>query len=263
MSISNYILFKKENSIAKLILNRPEIRNAFNDKLINEFDKILDKIETDNSIKAVILQGSGEHFSAGADLNWMKSMIKFSEEENFNDALKLANMLNKLNNLNKLTIAKIKGSVFGGAIGLVACCDIAIADDNAKFCLSEVKLGISPAVISPYVISAIGSRNARRYMLTAELFDAEKAKEIGLIHEITPKNELDNKLNELISIIKNNGPIATKETKKLIFNVAKNAYNKSLNEDTAKLIARLRISKEGQEGLSAFLEKRTPSWLNG
>lgn len=260
MNEENSILFSIENSIATITINRPKVRNAFDDKLIANLNTLLDKVNNDDTIKALVLTGSGEHFSAGADLNWMKNMINFSFDENQKDAGALATLLEKLNNLEKPTIALIKGGVFGGAVGLVACCDIAICEENAKFCLSEVKLGISPAVISPYVIASIGEKNARRFMLTAELFSAKCAKDIGLIHIICSNDELSNKLNDILKNIKRNGPIAIKTTKKLILDLVNNSYKGNLMEYTTKVISELRVSPEGQEGLSSFLEKRNPNW---
>lgn len=257
----NSVLFTIEKHIATLTINKPQIRNAFDDKIIAKMSTSLDNINTNQNIRALVLTGSGDHFSAGADLNWMKSMINYTFDENQKDALNLAAFLKKLNNLNIPTIALVKGSVFGGALGLVACCDIAICEENSKFCLSEVKLGLSPAVISPYVINAIGQRHARRFMLTAEPFDAKTAYEIHLVHIVKPKDELENTLDELTQQITNNGPIATKTTKKLILDIVNNNYNGNLKVHTSKIISQLRVSPEGQEGLNSFFDKRKPNWV--
>lgn len=257
------IIFTVDSSIATITINRPEKRNAIDPQLIQDIDKILDKINTDNSIRVVVLRGAGEHFSAGADLNWMQSMKNASEAENHQDSLALAHMLHKLNDLDKPLIGVIKGAAFGGAVGIAACCDIAIAEDQAKFCLSEVKLGLSPAVISPFVISAIGAKNSRRYMLTAEVFDAARALDIGLISSVVSRVELETKLKYFLDLFLQNGPQAVSSTKKLISDIDNSSFSeKSVAEYTAKTIAKIRVSDEAQEGIQSFLDKTKPSWIS-
>ena len=247
-----------ENQVAKVTLNRPEMHNAFNEHVISSLIECFDKVENDNSIRVMVLQASGHSFSAGADLNWMQKMASYSESQNLSDARQLSLMFSKLYNLSTPTIAKIQGSAFGGAIGLVACCDIAIASRMSKFCLSEVKLGLIPAVISPYVIKAIGERAARRYFLTAEVFDAHTAKQLGLVHQIT--GNLDCALDNLLQTLIDNGPVAVKAAKALINDVANKEIDNEIIALTAERIAKIRVSDEGQEGLTAFFEKRPPQW---
>ena len=255
------IYSEKPNGVAEITLNRPEIRNAFDNTLIQKLISAFKQAESSPSVKMILLKANGKHFSAGGDLNWMRSMVKASYEENYDDAQQLALMLSTINYHSKPVIAKVQGAAFGGAIGLIACADIVIADENSKFALSEVKLGLIPATISPYVIDAIGARAARRLFLTGEVFSSEKALSIGLISEVTETDELDNAINNIISSLLKNGPIALSRTKELIHRVNSEARDSSLINYTCELIAELRVSEEGQEGLSAFLEKRAPSWV--
>ena len=249
--------------IATLTFNRPEKHNAFDDVLIAELTAKLLQLNNDKNVRIVILTGAGKSFSAGADLNWMRSMAKFSEDENIEDALKLAELMDILNTLRKPTIARINGAVYGGGVGLVACCDIAIAADTAKFALSEVRLGLVPSVISPYVIAAIGAHQARRYFLTAETIGAQQAQNIGLVHEVMPADKLDEAVGKEVDLLLKAGPKALTACKELIAaNAAASvSVRRALKQKTAQLIAQLRVSNEGQEGLSAFLEKRPPKWI--
>jgi methylglutaconyl-CoA hydratase len=249
--------------VATLTLNRPEKHNAFDDALIAELSQKLLQLNNDNHARVVILTGAGKSFSAGADLNWMRSMAKFSEAQNLEDALKLAELMDVLNTLRKPAIARINGAVYGGGVGLVACCDIAVAADTAKFALSEVRLGLVPSVISPYVIAAIGARQARRYFLTAEAIDAESARDIGLVHEVVPADKLDKAVARQADLLLKAGPKALTACKELVAANAAAAVSarRALKQKTAQLIAQLRVSEEGQEGLSAFLEKRNPDWI--
>ncbi|MGH8378954.1 MAG: enoyl-CoA hydratase-related protein, partial [Gammaproteobacteria bacterium] len=221
------------------------------------------QLNNDQNVHIVILTGAGKSFSAGADLNWMRSMAQFSEEENIEDALKLAELMDVLNTLRKPTIARVNGAVYGGGVGLVACCDIAVAADEAKFCLSEVRLGLVPSVISPYVIAAIGAHQARRYFLTADAISAQEAKEIGLVHEVVTAEKLDEAVNREVDLLLKAGPKALTACKELIAaNAAASvSARRALKQKTAQLIAQLRVSPEGQEGLAAFLEKRIPQWI--
>lgn len=259
--MSDYVLFDVDDrGVATVTLNRPEKHNAFDDVLIAELTDLFKKIAEDKNIRVMILASNGKSFCAGADLNWMRRMADYSFEENVSDANALANMLWHLNYMPKPTIARVQGAAFGGAVGLVACCDMAVGSKLSKFCLSEVKLGLIPATISPYVIDAMGARVARRYFTTAEVFSARRARRLGLLSETVTEEELDSTIEALIENILNNGPAATAAAKQLIFDVANQPPEVELLEKTSLRIATIRVSEEGQEGLKAFLEKRTPNW---
>ncbi|ANB03477.1 enoyl-CoA hydratase/isomerase family protein [Ectothiorhodospira sp. BSL-9] len=250
-----------EAGVATITLNRPERHNAFDDELIRELTETLVTLEQDPEVRAVVLTGAGKSFSAGADIQWMKRMVEYSEEENHRDALALGQLMDTLYRLDKPTVARVNGAAMGGGVGLVAACDIAVAVPRARFCLSEVRLGLIPATISPYVIDAMGERHARRYFTTAEMFDARRAKQIGLVHEIaSDESDLDHMLAQLLEHLTRNGPQAMSAAKALVRDVAAHPINSRLLEDTAARIARIRVSREGQEGLGAFLEKRPPIW---
>ncbi|MDZ7842691.1 MAG: enoyl-CoA hydratase/isomerase family protein [Gammaproteobacteria bacterium] len=249
-----------QKGIATLTLNRPDRHNAFDDELIAALHGHLEKIEADPAVRLVVLAANGKSFSAGADLNWMRRMSDYSEDENFEDAMQLANMLERLDALRKPTIARVQGHAFGGGVGLVACCDIAVAAGSAKFCLSEVRLGLMPSIISPFVVRAIGAREARRYFQTAERFDAEEAFRIGLVHRTVAPVALDDAVDEIIGNLLQGGPEAQSATKDFIALNDSTPINKELLRDAARRIANLRASDEGKEGLSAFLEKRSPGW---
>lgn len=249
--------------VARLTMNRPEIHNAFDDALIAQLTADLEALGANRTVRVVVLQAEGRSFSAGADLNWMRRMADYSEAENLHDANELSRLLNTLNRLPKPTIARVQGAAFGGGVGLVACCDMAVASERASFCLSEVKLGLIPATIGPFVVDAIGNRNARRYFVTAERFSAAEAQRIGLVHEVTADEEaLDAKLDELLTALKAGGPMAQYEAKELVFAVDKGPIDDAMRGDTAERIARIRASQEGREGLNAFLGKRKPAWLD-
>ena len=258
----NTIDLSKNNGVATVTLNRPEKHNAFDDLIIEQMTQTFEDVAADDSIRVMILAANGKHFSAGGDLAWMKRMATYSYDENLIDARSLAQMLKTLNSLSKPTIARVQGAAFGGAVGLVSCCDIAMATPSASFCLSEVKVGLIPATISPYVIAAIGERAARRYFVTAERFNAERALALGLVSEIVDDAELDARIATLVEEIKKNCPTAVIASKKMAMDVSNAEMSDHLIEDTCKRIAEIRVSKNGQEGLSAFLEKRAPSWLN-
>ncbi len=248
-------------NVAVLWLDRPEVRNAFNETMIAELTAALDALEKDESVRAIVLAGKGKVFCAGADLNWMKRMAGFSVEENRKDAMTLATLLNRLHTLTKPTIARVHGAAYAGGLGLLAACDIAVASNDTEFCVSEVKLGLSPATISPYVIAAMGERAARRYFVTAERFTAAEAYRIGLVQEITLPPELDATVNRILGEIVQGGPAAQASAKDLIRSVARAPLTPQLIADTANRIAAIRVSEEGQEGMRAFLEKKTPSWM--
>jgi methylglutaconyl-CoA hydratase len=249
------------HNVGLVALNRPELHNAFNAALIDELTMVLQALEADASVRAVVLTGHGKSFCAGADLNWMKEMAGFSPAENLADAQALALMLRTLNGLSKPTVACVRGAAFGGGVGLVACCDIAVAAHDAIFSLSEAKLGLIPATISPYVIEAIGARQARRYFLSAERFTAAEAFRIGLVHDIVPEPGLDARINELLGALLVAGPMAQLECKALIRGVAHRPIDADVIAGTAEHIAAVRASPEGREGVAAFLAKRTPSWV--
>lgn len=252
-----------ERGVATITLNRPEKHNAFDDVLIKELTSLFKTAAEDKNIRALVLAANGKSFCAGADANWMRRMADYSFQENIADANLLANMLWQLNYMPKPTIAKVQGAAFGGAIGLIACCDIAIASKLSKFCLSEVKLGLIPATISPYVIEALGARVARRYFTTAEVFSARRARRLGLISEVVGEEEMDANVEDILSCILKNGPNAVAAAKQLVFDVADQPNEEELLERTSLRIATIRVSGEGQEGLKAFLEKRPPNWQKG
>jgi methylglutaconyl-CoA hydratase len=248
--------------VARVTLNRPELRNAFDDALIRELQSAFDRLRNEPSVRLLVLAGNGPAFCAGADLNWMKRMATYGYDENLADAQALATMLATLDRLPKPTIARVHGPVFAGGTGLVAACDIAIGAPEAKFCLSEAKLGLSPATISPYVIRAMGERTARRYFLTAEVFSAEEAYRIGMLSALVPAERLDSTIEDLVQHLLAGGPEAHAKIKDLIGAVANRAADDRIVGETAKRIAEIRVSPEGKEGIASFLEKRKPSWCS-
>jgi methylglutaconyl-CoA hydratase len=258
--MTNPLLNVREGPIARLRLNRPELHNAFDAMLIAALTGALEAVAADDSVRVVVLEGEGLSFSAGADLNWMRGMAAASEEANRTDALALARLMRLLDELPRPTIARVQGAAFGGGVGLVACCDIAIASTEAKFGLTESKLGLLPAVISPYVIDAIGPRQARRWFATAEIFDAATALHIGLLHQVVAADALDTAVHRQVELLLKAGPHASAQAKSLVRRVAFERDRDRLDHDNAALIARLRVGEEGQEGLGAFLDKRKPHW---
>ncbi len=250
----------RQNGVARVTLNRPELRNAFDDALIRQLRNAFEQLANDKAVRVVILTGNGPAFCAGADLNWMKRMAGYGYDENLADARSLAEMLATLDRLPKPTIARVHGPVFAGGTGLVAACDIAVGTPEAKFCLSEAKLGLSPATISPYVMRAMGEREARRYFLTAEVFDAQEALRIGMLSILTDR--LDDTIDELVKHLLAGGPEAHAKIKALIRAVAGRRPDDALVAETAKQIAEIRGSPEGKEGIAAFLEKRKPGWCS-
>jgi methylglutaconyl-CoA hydratase len=252
-----------QDGVARVTLDRPGLRNAFDDALIEALTKAFVEIENDKAIRVMVLAGNGPAFCAGADLNWMKRMAGYGYEENLADAQALARMLATLDRLRMPTIARVHGPVFAGGTGLVAACDIAVGTPEAKFCLSEAKLGLSPATISPYVIRAMGERLARRYFLTAEVFDAAEAYRVGMLSALVPAAELDRTLEGLVNHLLAGGPEAHARIKDLIRAVARRPVDDALIADTAKRIAEIRVSPEGREGIASFLEKRKASWCSG
>lgn len=246
--------------VATLTLNRPEVHNAFDDQLIAGLTARLRELDHTPDVRAVVLAANGKSFSAGADLNWMQRMARYSEAENLRDAVALADLMHTLGALSKPSIARVQGPVYGGGVGLVACCDIAVGTPAASFALSEVRLGLIPSVVSPYVIAAIGERQARRYFLTAERIDAAEALRIGLLHVLVEEARLDEAIGGIVDQLLQAGPKAQSAAKHLIASVVNRPIDRRLVEDTADRIARIRVSPEGKEGVNAFLEKRPPSW---
>lgn len=260
-----YILTNIDNrGVATLTLNRPELHNAFDDRLIDGLTGALRDLDEDPDVRVILLTSKGKSFSAGADLNWMRRMADYSYEQNLADAEGLAELMRTLDTLSMPTIALVQGAAYGGGVGLVACCDIAIASSRAQFCLSEVKLGLFPAVISPYVVAAIGPRAARRYFQSAETFSADEALHLGLVHQVVAdEQELNTAGAAMTARLLANGPAAMAGAKQLVADVSGRRVDPALIADTAGRIADQRSSREGREGLSAFLEKRAPSWVRG
>ncbi len=255
------VLFEVDSrGVATVTLNNPEKHNAFDDQIIETLTQVFEHITSRSDIKLMVLASNGKSFSAGADLGWMKRMAQYSYEDNLKDANALATMLHRLNFLPQPTIAQIQGAAFGGAVGLASCVDIAIASEKASFCLSEVKLGLIPATISPYVVNAMGMKAARRYFVTAERFFAAKAKDIGLVDEVVSPETLEDEVQAMVSAILTNGPTAVKAAKQLVFDVAHKTIDDSLMASTSEKIAAIRVSEEGQEGLGSFFDKRAPKW---
>ena len=257
------IITEVDDSVGILTLNKAERHNAFDEQLIEEITSGLLELEANPHVRVVVLSSSGKTFCAGADLNWMKQAATYTPEETLRDARNMARLLTTLNALSKPTIARVQGPAYGGGIGLIAACDIAFATYDALFALTEVKLGILPAVISPYVLAAIGERHCRRYMLTAERFSGAEAYRIGLVHEIVPGEEqLDEAIGEIIDNLLKNGPNALAESKSLIHAISGQPIDETTVEETVQRNTQVRSSSEGKEGLSAFLEKRKPNWVD-
>ena len=247
--------------VATVTMNRPDVHNAFDDALIAELTAALAELDADATVRVVVLAAAGRSFSAGADLQWMKRMAQFSDDDNLRDARALAGLMQTLDRMAKPTIARVQGAAFGGGVGLVACCDMAVAAREAVFCLSEVRLGLMPAVISPYVVQAIGARAARRYFLTAERFDAPEALRLGLINGVVDVADLDEAVASLVKPLLAGGPAAIAAAKSLIGAVANRPIGEGVIDDTAHRIARQRASEEGREGIAAFLGKRPAAWI--
>lgn len=279
MKTTEFLSYGMENAyIGVLTLNRPELHNAFGNKMIAELLQALDELSAEPNIRVLLFTSTGKSFSAGADLNWMRAMAQKNLEENLQDAGELARLMQQLNSFKVPTIALVQGAAFGGAVGLVACCDMAIAGSKASFCLSEVKIGLIPAVISPYVVRAIGERASRRYFTTAERFDADTALQLGLVSQLVDTDNaaatLDTTIDAtiaattalrqaaqpLLESIIANSPAAVQAAKQLVAFVADAPLNAQTIAQTSERIASIRVSPEGQEGLSAFLDKRTPAW---
>lgn len=260
MSDERLIDSELHDGVRWLWLDRPAVNNAFDDRVIAQLTAALEAAAADDGVRAVVLGGRGRHFSAGADFHWMQRMVELDHAGNVADAMQLARLMRTLHELPKPTIALVQGAAYGGAVGLACCCDIVLAADNATFCLSEVKLGLIPAVISPYVIAAMGARQATRWFLTAEPFNAQRAQAIGVAHEVVPAAELEARARALLATLRQNGPQAVRAAKQLVRDVSGRAIDNELLQLTAERIAGIRVGAEGQEGLRAFLGKREPSW---
>lgn len=261
--MSDSLQISRSGQIARIALNRPDVHNAFDESSVAGLTQALLDAEDDAQVRAVVLTGNGASFSAGADLNWMRRMAQASEAENRLDSERLALLMRTLNFLSKPTVARVNGAAYGGGVGLIACCDIAIAADTAKFGLTEVKLGLVPAVISPYVIAAIGVRAARRLFLTGEIFSAAEAVRIGLLQQTVSVDQLDASVDRVLDWLGKGAPQAQREAKQLALRMAgaTRGAAESIDLENAALIARLRVSAEGQEGLGAFLDKHAPSFI--
>ena len=250
-----------QSSVARITLSRPEVRNAFNDEVIAELTEAFHSLGQQDDVRAIVLAAEGPAFCAGADLNWMRRMADYTRAENLADAAKLAEMLRVMFECPKPTVARVQGDVFAGGVGLVAACDMVVSVDSATYCLSEVKLGLMPATISPYVIRAMSARAAHRYFLTAERFSAAEAHRIGLVHEVVGADALDAKVDELLKALTSASPNAVRACKRLVQDVAGREITADLIEHTVAGIADIRASDEGREGVQSFLNKRKPSWL--
>ena len=250
-----------QDQVARITLTRPEVRNAFNAEVIAQIKSAFEAVGTRDDVRCVVLAAEGSAFCAGADLNWMRRMADYTRDDTLADASELAAMLRAIYECPQPTIARVQGDVYAGGMGLVAACDMAVSVDSAHYCLSEVKLGLIPATISPYVIRAMGARAAHRYFLTAERFSAQEAHRIGLVHEVTSAEVLDVKMNELTQALVSASPNATRVCKKLVQDVAEREINDALVRMTVEGIADIRASSEGKEGVQSFLQKRKPNWL--
>ncbi|KQY86090.1 enoyl-CoA hydratase/isomerase family protein [Pelomonas sp. Root1444] len=250
-----------QGPVARVTLNRPDVRNAFNEVLIHELASAFTTLGQRGDLRAIVLAAEGKAFCAGADLNWMKAMAGYSWEENHADATRLADMLWAIYSCPVPVIARVQGDVYAGGVGLVACADVVVAVDTAGFCLSEAKLGLLPATIGPYVVKALGEQASRRYFVTAERFSADAAQRLGLVHEVVAADALDARVGEIVAAITANGPAAVRACKQLVKDVAGREITPELRDDTARRIADIRASDEGREGVQSFLSKGKPSWL--
>jgi methylglutaconyl-CoA hydratase len=249
-----------QGQVATVWLNRPTVRNALDEVLLSEITQAIHHLEQDNSVRVIILAGRGSVFCAGADLNWMKRMAEYSAEQNKNDAMGLASMLKTLKEVSKPTIARVHGAAFAGGMGLAAACDVVVAEPAAEFCLSEVRIGLIPSTISPYVIQALGIQAAKRYMLTAERLSAKEAHRLGFVHELCKDGTIDTSIAQISNALIAGGPMALAQTKALMKSVVNRPLDDPLISQTAGWIAQVRASPEGREGMASFLEKRLPTW---
>ncbi len=260
MSEPNLLVDIDGRGVATVTLNRPAVRNAFDDRLIADLGAVLQRLGVDPTVRLLLLTGSGSCFSAGGDLNWMRRIAQYTEAENFADAMRLAELLRLLNEFPKPTVARVNGPAYAGGLGLVCCCDVAIAAEEATFAISEVRLGLVPGTISPYVVAAIGARMARQFFLTAEPFTAAEAHRIGLVHGVSPLTALDDTIATIVANLMQGGPEAQARAKRLVADVAGRPVTEAVRQLSARAIAEGRASAEGREGLAAFFEKRKPAW---
>ena len=252
---------QRSGAVARVYLNRPDVRNAFNDEVVAELSEAFTTLGADANLRAIVLGGHGKAFCAGADLSWMRAMADYSWEQNRADAQALADMLWAVYSCPVPVVGRVQGDCYAGGVGLAAVCDVLVASDVAAFCLSEAKLGLLPGTIGPYVIRAMGEQAARRYFITAERFSAARAQALGFVHEVCPLDALDARVDEIVASLVDNGPMATRACKRLVQDVAGLPITSELREETARRIADIRASDEGREGVQAFLNKRKPSWL--
>jgi len=261
MSASTLDLRRPSPHVAEVWLNRPDVRNAFNDDVIAELTATFGALAADPDLRVIVLGGHGKAFCTGADLNWMRAMADYSWARNRADAQALAQMLWTIYSCPVPVIGRIHGDCYAGGVGLAAVCDVLVASDAANFCLSEAKLGLLPATIGPYVVKALGERASQRYFLTAERFNATEAHRLGFVHELCAPEQIDERVQALVAALVANGPAAVKACKQLVQDVAARPITAELRDDTARRIADIRCSAEGKEGVSAFLQKRSPNWL--
>lgn len=259
--MSDMLLQSTDQAVHTITLNRPDVRNAFNDVLIGEIREAFDAVSRRTDVRCVVLAASGTAFCAGGDLNWMRRMADYTREQNLADAGGLAAMLRAIDQCPHPTIARVQGDVFAGGLGLVSACDLAVCADSATFCLSEVKIGLIPATISPYVVRAMGARASRRYFLTAERFSAAEAHRFGLVHESVPMAQLDATVQSWVQALCANSPMAVRDAKRLVDAVTGQDIDEALIAKTVAGIADSRASTDGKEGVQAFLDKRKPAWL--
>ena len=252
---------QRSGPVARVFLNRPEVRNAFNDGVIVELTQTFAALAADSTLRCIVLGGHGKAFCAGADLNWMRAMAGYSWEQNRADAQALADMLWTIYSCPRPIVGRVHGDCYAGGLGLAAVCDVLVAAEGVNFCLSEAKLGLLPATIGPYVVKAMGEQAARRWFLTAERFSAAQAHAMGFVHECVAPDALDAKVDEIVAALVANGPMAVRACKKLVQDVAGRAIDADLRADTARRIADIRASDEGREGIASFLGKRAPNWL--
>ncbi|WP_374369417.1 enoyl-CoA hydratase/isomerase family protein [Piscinibacter sp.] len=261
MNMTTTLDVQRSGPVARVFLNRPEVRNAFNDGVITELTQTFTALAADSTLRCIVLGGHGKAFCAGADLNWMRAMAGYSWEQNRADAQALAEMLWTLYSCPLPIVGRVHGDCYAGGLGLAAVCDVLLAAEGVSFCLSEAKLGLLPATIGPYVVKAMGEQAARRWFVTAERFSAAQAHAMGFVHECVAPDALDAKVDEIVAALVANGPMAVRACKKLVQDVAGRAIDADLRADTARRIADIRASDEGREGIASFLGKRAPNWL--
>lgn len=258
--MAEFLDLQRAGPVARVTLNRPELRNAFNSQVIAELTATFAALAAEPDLRVVVLGANGKAFCAGADLNWMRSMAEYDWEQNRADAQALADMLWTMDQCPVPVVGRVQGDCYAGGVGLASVCDVLVAAEGVHFCLSEAKLGLLPATISPYVLRALGTQAARRYFVTAERFSAAEAHRLGLVHEVCPAEQLDERVDALVAAIAANGPQAVRASKRLVQDFAGQPISTALREDSARRIADVRSSAEGKEGVSSFLQKRPPTW---